>query len=468
MAASPKKSLVVIICIFLALYFTTYIDFFTYQQVDFVHLKSQFIQGCPEEMVLTKKELGDLTNLLYEDNLVNFNQFKGEMPSLPEIYKIPDTCLENVKIVTIGFKSLGLRSSLFDYRSALVEKFKKKYANPGGMTCVKKRCELEPYKKDDPRRLDPDTLIKNKKKEINDTLIAEELEKLKRFHLSKGDDDLTEMIEIFEEKVASTLNGYKIPNIVHYVWFGCGEYRISTYLAMLSALKYQNPALILVHTNCPPKGVYWDLFKGAAGSKLKIVKKSPPEEIFGKKVKVVEHQADVSRLQIMLQVGGMYFDTDLLVLKNLDSLRRDHDIVLGEASPISLANGGILANKNSWFLKRWFQEYQNFTDGQWGKSSVKTPMALWQIFPEEIHVVEVTMMRPNWMEYKMLHHGFFDWSKHLTLHLSVRFMDKWDKKRNILQFAILNTSYGEVARYILWGETPTRDITPWILHPKPC
>ena len=468
MAGSPKKYFVVIICIFSALYLTTYFDMFAYQRVDPIHLKSQFDQGCPDKIVLTKKELDDFTSFFYEGNLVNFNQFKGEMSYFPEVNTIPDSCLENVQIVTIGWKSIGLKSSLFDYRFALAEEFENTYANPKEMTCVEERCKLEPYQKDDPRRLDPDTLIKNKTREIDDVLITEELKKLKRYHLSKGDDDLTEMIEIVQEKISSTFKGYKVPNIVHYVWFGCGEYRITAYLAMLSALKYQNPALILLHTDCPPKGVYWDLFKGAAGSKLKIVKKSPPQEIFGKKVKKVEHQADVSRLQILLEVGGMYFDTDLLVLKNLNVLRRDHDIVLGEASPISLANGGILANKNSWFLKRWFQEYQNFNDDQWGESSVKTPMALWRVFPNEIHVVEVVMMRPNWMEYKMLHHGFFDWSNHFTLHLSARYMDEFDKNRNMLQFAILNTSYGEVARYVLWGESPTLDITPWILHSKPC
>ena len=188
---------------------------------------------------------------------------------------------------------------------------------------------------------------------------------------------------------------------MHYVWFGCGKYKISAYLSMLSALRYQNPNLILIHTDCTPSGVYWDLFREAAGEKLKIVRKSPPVEIFGKKIELVEHQADVSRLEILLRVGGMYFDTDLLILKNLNTLRRGSDIVLGEASPISLANGGILANEKSWFLRRWFGEYRNFDDGKWGESSVKTPMALWRVFPGKVRVVEVTMMRPNWMEYKV-------------------------------------------------------------------
>ena len=70
--------------------------------------------------------------------------------------------------------------------------------------------------------------------------------------------------------------------------------------------------------------------------------------------------------------------------------------------------------------------------------------------------------------FQMLHKGFFDWSNHFTLHLSTRYMDQSDRNRTILQFAVLNTSYGEVARHVLWGNPEQKDISPWILHPHPC
>jgi len=43
---------------------------------------------------------------------------------------------------------------------------------------------------------------------------------------------------------------------------------------------------------------------------------------------VVQHQSDVARMQILLEVGGIYLDTDSIVLKNLDQFR-DFDITLG-------------------------------------------------------------------------------------------------------------------------------------------
>ena len=42
------------------------------------------------------------------------------------------------------------------------------------------------------------------------------------------------------------------------------------------------------------------------------------------------------RLEIMLQIGGIYLDTDSVVLKPLNSFLENHEMVLGEASDFSL------------------------------------------------------------------------------------------------------------------------------------
>jgi len=45
--------------------------------------------------------------------------------------------------------------------------------------------------------------------------------------------------------------------------------------------------------------------------------------------KRIEHQSDTARLQILLEMGGIYMDDDLVLLKSLDPLR-SHQMVLGE------------------------------------------------------------------------------------------------------------------------------------------
>jgi len=52
-------------------------------------------------------------------------------------------------------------------------------------------------------------------------------------------------------------------------------------------------------------------------------------------LQVVEHKADVVRLQLMLEVGGMYMDTDSVILKSLDKFRNE-ELTLGQATPKSV------------------------------------------------------------------------------------------------------------------------------------
>ena len=55
----------------------------------------------------------------------------------------------------------------------------------------------------------------------------------------------------------------------------------------------------------------------------------------------VEHQSDVARLQILLEIGGIYIDDDILFLKSFDELR-NHQTVLAEENYDALGNGVIL------------------------------------------------------------------------------------------------------------------------------
>jgi len=54
--------------------------------------------------------------------------------------------------------------------------------------------------------------------------------------------------------------------------------------------------------------------------------------------------SDVARLQVLLEVGGIYVDTDSVILRSLDELRA-HRMVLGEESDIDL--GEVLCPSGS-------------------------------------------------------------------------------------------------------------------------
>lgn len=152
--------------------------------------------------------------------------------------------------------------------------------------------------------------LSSKSPYFNDRDIRKELadEDLRR--RAKGDDNLREIFDSLPKSDQKT-----IPNVVHYIWFGCRDIRIHHFLSFTSALKIQQPDYILFHTDCPPGGALWNDFTQHAGDKLKIVKRSSPEHVWGIPLVTIEHKSDIARIQILLEVGGIYADDDLIFLK---------------------------------------------------------------------------------------------------------------------------------------------------------
>ena len=413
---------------------------------------------CDSVKYMRKNKLQTHLNSFYNGSGIYYGQYKGILESGSNKTKsLPEKCFKNIFVFSENLTDNY--TQLAEFKQEKIRNFKNE-SQLHAEFCTGVRCVLRPLKNN--VRL---WVVPSRKREINETLINDELDYQRKFGLARGDDDLESLAFLKEHLSAHEKGKFKVPNIVHFVWFNCHPFNIAEYLCVLSALRYQKPQYVLVHGNCEPEGEYWTMLKRAAGEKLKFVKKFPPEKVFGWKLEAVEHRSDVARLQILLQVGGIYLDTDTMVLKSLDDFRRNYDITLGKESEISLANGAIVASKDSWFLKRWFQEYQNFRSRMWGLNSVQVPLVLWQYFPGDVHVVEVHMMRPNWSEMMLFHDGVIDWSKHWTVHLSTRYMPEKDKKRTLAQFALLETTYGEVARWVLWGSASKKDIAPWVLHP---
>jgi len=46
----------------------------------------------------------------------------------------------------------------------------------------------------------------------------------------------------------------------------------------------------------------------------------------------------------------------------------------------------------------------------------------------------------------------------------IRFLPSYEGKhdRPLKQLAVLNTTYGEIARHVIWGDAAIRDVTNWI------
>lgn len=172
-----------------------------------------------------------------------------------------------------------------------------------------------------------------------------------------------------------------VPNQIHFVYAGGRPFSLIHYLAVRTAWKVHRPERILFHHTAEPDGPWWE----RARPMVKLNRVAPVTEVFGNPVRYPAHQADVIRLRMLREHGGIYLDLDVISINPLEPLRR-HAFVMGIEPGVGLCNAVILAQADAPFLRAWLDAYRDFDARQWNRHSVLLPWQLAQRMPEAIHV----------------------------------------------------------------------------------
>lgn len=125
-----------------------------------------------------------------------------------------------------------------------------------------------------------------------------------------------------------TITQTTVPKIVHFIILQNTpdtELTMVAYLAVKSAHEMLKPEKIMLHYHNLPKGKWMDL----ARPFLTLREVEIPKETHGIPVNRVEHQSDVIRLEILKEFGGIYLDTDIISLQNIDHLLNE-TMVMGQ------------------------------------------------------------------------------------------------------------------------------------------
>ena len=190
-----------------------------------------------------------------------------------------------------------------------------------------------------------------------------------------------------------------VPNIVHWIWFYANPKTMlfHHYVCALSVVRIQKPERIFLWHDTRPTGQYWDmLVTEATSSGIEMVykKMKPPEKVFNTTLSWQEHKTDVQRLRAVTKFGGIYMDTDTVILKPFDPLFC-YNVTLGQETDRGLANGIIVAAPDAQFLHIWNNEYRAYKPKLWNYNSVQVPFKLWQRHPDLVHVEHTTIVRPS-------------------------------------------------------------------------
>jgi Glycosyltransferase sugar-binding region containing DXD motif len=212
-----------------------------------------------------------------------------------------------------------------------------------------------------------------------------------------------------------------IPNIFHFVFgmkpdFGGKPFNMVHYLAVRSAAELNNPDMMFLHYQYEPGGEWFE----KARPYLTLNKITAPTSIHGNPLLHVAHQADIVRLNMLQEYGGIYLDLDTISKKPLTNLLV-YDFVIAKEfmppvyytswdrvknavrqfklSPLTeqqkvygLCNAVMLSAPGSRFVEIWLESYATFRskgkDEFWVEHSVKVPYELAQKHPDLLTILE--------------------------------------------------------------------------------
>jgi hypothetical protein len=162
----------------------------------------------------------------------------------------------------------------------------------------------------------------------------------------------------------------------------------------LSVLRNQKPDQIIIHCDCDHlNGEYYKRI-------LKIIPKTRtiltlrqierPTQIFGRNLSqewLNWHSADVTRIKLLQEFGGIYLDQDVYVVKSLDIYRK-YEMTLGWDNYNFFSNAIFIAHKNSRFLNLYLDSYRYYDSTEWTYNSQILPTEeILEKKPELIHRV---------------------------------------------------------------------------------
>lgn len=185
----------------------------------------------------------------------------------------------------------------------------------------------------------------------------------------------------------------RIPKNLHYCFgfredFGGKPLRLSHYVCIRSAIEKLKPDNTWFYYEFEPTGVWWDLIKAI----VTPVRIQAPREIFGRPVSHPAHRSDITRLEMLIEKGGVYLDTDVFVHRSFDPFLDESTVIgrEGTEQQQKLCNAVLIAEPHAPFLERWYQDYRDFRGSgpglYWNEHSVVRPGLLAEAHPEEVTI----------------------------------------------------------------------------------
>ena len=182
-----------------------------------------------------------------------------------------------------------------------------------------------------------------------------------------------------------------IPNIVHLIVLDKRPLPRYTYLSILTIFNQINPVTLYYHCIHNPHGEFWESLAGSSYSpRIQVTKVKEPISLFSRPPpSKLAHKSDIVRMDILQTMGGIYLDTDIIILRSLDPLR-NASLSMGMQTVKNFCNGLILAHKGSPFLRAWLEGFRTADfEKCWDCHSVVYPSQLAKNMSNDVNVLPI-------------------------------------------------------------------------------
>lgn len=181
-----------------------------------------------------------------------------------------------------------------------------------------------------------------------------------------------------------------VPKIIRYVWFDTNDQHDKAvlpdlYQQCIKSAKVFNPDYrVVVHSNKP-------LDYGILSSELienELIPQRYLDEIDEIGIEVIAHRSDYVRYSILLEEGGIYADTDMIIIKSLDDLLGEK-LVLAKEKPTTYCCAFMVAAPDSKIIKRILEIYhEDYRGHEWLYNSQKKLTQLANLMPDEVKLLD--------------------------------------------------------------------------------
>jgi mannosyltransferase OCH1-like enzyme len=150
-------------------------------------------------------------------------------------------------------------------------------------------------------------------------------------------------------------NNEPIPKTIHLIYFKEKEIKDYNYRCIMSMIYNLPDYNIIIYNDIEPTdNIYWNKLK--INEKITIKYYERPRVFDGFNVQNVQYSADIARLEILYNYGGVYLDLDMLVINNfVDIFKDNNDFYISKESENGdgLINSFLASKPKNEFIKLW-------------------------------------------------------------------------------------------------------------------